>query len=62
MVISPAGLRSVFPQQPGLKVAISQGRCLRVVVSPSMAGLVKFPSKSKTVVFPAECVDGFFPQ
>ena len=52
MVISPAGLRSVFPQQPGLEVAISQQRCLLVVVSPSMAELVKFPSKSKTVVSP----------
>ena len=42
IVISPEGSRSVFPQQPGLKVA----------GSPAEVSVASFsPSKSKVVVF-----------
>ena len=57
MVISPAGLRSMFPQQPGLEVVVSQRRYLWVVVSLAESGLI-FPSESETVVIPTEYVGG----
>jgi hypothetical protein len=55
MVISPACLRSVFPQQPGLKVAISPAEvsvagfspaCQRLLFSPQNALVVSSPAKS----------------
>ena len=52
MVISPAGFRSGFPQQPGLKVAISQRRYLLVVVSPSRVGIVVSPAGQRLLVSP----------
>ena len=52
IVISPAGSRSVFPQQPGLKF----------VVSPSRVESVISPASLKVAVFPAEvCVGRSFP-
>jgi hypothetical protein len=46
----------MFPQQPGLKVAISQRRCLWVVVSPSMAELVNSPASQRLLFSPQSAV------
>ena len=59
--LSPAGLRSMFPQQPGLKVAISPAEVSVGGCSSSRVGIVIYPSRSKTVVSPQSALVGLSP-